>query len=113
MRCFARILAGLGAMGLIGAAGTAFAAGPAQQSAQIPVCANGFKEVQARLSKDFAEDLVSGGLQQDGNLLSIFASDKTGTWTIVTTTPNGQSCIVATGEDWQSKNRRADISASF
>ena len=31
----------------------------------------------------------------------IFASEETGSWTMVSTTANGTSCIVAVGEAWQ------------
>jgi hypothetical protein len=77
---------------------------------QIPVCAPTFKDVKTRLAGAFAEEPISGGLQDDGNLLSIFVSSQTGTWTAVTTSPQGMSCIVAVGHDWQSKSKAASAS---
>jgi hypothetical protein len=43
---------------------------------------------------------VSTGLQQNGQLLQIYASPTTRTWTAVTTTPQGVSCVLATGQRW-------------
>jgi hypothetical protein len=32
----------------------------------------------------------------------VYASEEKGTWTVVSTTPNGLSCIVAAGKTWES-----------
>lgn len=53
------------------------------------------------LQDKFAEVPVSLGLQADGKLLQVFASEQSGSWSIVATTPGGVSCIVAVGEAWQ------------
>lgn len=82
-----------------------------ERRVEMPACSSDFKAVKARLAADFAERPVSGGLQDDGNLLSVFASPATGTWTMVSTSPDGQSCIVAVGQDWQSQNSAIDASA--
>lgn len=37
----------------------------------------------------------------DVNLVEVFASKDTGTWTILVTTPEGKSCIIGAGKDWQ------------
>lgn len=52
------------------------------------------------LDENYGETPVSNGLQANGQLLQIFASPDTGTWTAVTTTPQGMACIVATGRYW-------------
>jgi hypothetical protein len=59
------------------------------------------KHVTTYLRDTFEEVPVSLGLQADGRMLQIFASEATGSWTIVSTTANGTSCIVAVGEAWQ------------
>ncbi len=52
------------------------------------------------LDRSYGEMPVSTGLQQNGLLLRIYASPTTRTWTAVTTTPQGVSCVLATGQRW-------------
>ncbi len=83
---------------------TALAATPAaaQQSGDLAAARCGEHDfVAGYLQERFDERPVSLGLQADGRILQVFASDRTGTWTIVTTTPRGMSCIVAGGEAWE------------
>ena len=44
---------------------------------------------------------VSLGLQADGNLLQVFSSPATGSWTIVSTSPGGLACVLAAGQNWE------------
>jgi hypothetical protein len=67
---------------------------------QLMNCAD-HNSVKSYLEDKFAEVPVSHGLQADGKLLQVFASEQSGTWSMVATTPNGLSCIVAVGEAWQ------------
>lgn len=53
------------------------------------------------LADEFAEVPVSHGLQADGKLVQVFASERSGTWSIVATAPGGRSCIVAVGKAWE------------
>jgi len=59
-------------------------------------------EIAKQLSAKYKEAPVAMGLQSNGNLLQIYASDKKNTWTVVSTTPTGKSCIVAAGKRWES-----------
>lgn len=59
-------------------------------------------EIAKQLSSKYEEAPVAFGLQSNGNLLQVYASEEKGTWTVVSTTPNGTSCIVAAGEKWHS-----------
>ena len=34
-------------------------------------------------------------------VVEVFASDETGTWTITVTTPNGMTCLVASGQSFE------------
>lgn len=58
-------------------------------------------EIARQLTSKYKEAPVAMGLQSNGNLLQIYASDKKNTWTVVSTTPNGKSCIVAAGKRWE------------
>ena len=59
-------------------------------------------EIARQLSSKYKEEPVAFGLQSNGNLLQIYASDQKNTWTVVSTSPSGQSCIVAAGKRWES-----------
>ncbi len=65
-------------------------------------------EIAKQLSAKYKEAPVAFGLQSNGNLLQIYKSDQKNTWTVVSTTPNGKSCIVAAGKRWQSLPGKED-----
>jgi hypothetical protein len=58
-------------------------------------------EVAKQLSTKYDEAPVAFGLQSNGNLLQVYSSEEKGTWTVVSTTPAGMSCIVAAGKRWE------------
>ena len=59
-------------------------------------------EIAKQLSNKYDEAPVAFGLQSNGNLLQVYASEDKGTWTVVSTSPAGMSCIVAAGKRWES-----------
>jgi len=71
-----------------------------QQQMRMPCHDSG--EIHKQLSRKYDEAPVAFGLQTNGNLLQIYASKDTGTWTVVSTSPAGLSCIVAAGKSWES-----------
>jgi hypothetical protein len=58
-------------------------------------------EIAKQLSSKYEEAPVAFGLQSNGNLLQVYSSAQKDTWTVVSTTPNGMSCIVAAGKRWE------------
>jgi hypothetical protein len=54
------------------------------------------------LARTYGETRRSAGIAANNGLLEVFASDETGTWTITVTTPGGPTCLVASGESYQS-----------
>lgn len=60
--------------------------------------------VVERLESKYSEALTAGGLQGAAtgttSLVEVWASEKTGTFTVIMTNPQGVSCIVAAGTDW-------------
>lgn len=65
----------------------------------------------ARLGKDYSEQPVATGVAKDGSRFEILAS-ATGSFTVLLTRPNGLTCLVAEGQNWQSIQRAVgDISA--
>lgn len=49
----------------------------------------------------YSEQRVAVGLESNGRLFEVFAQDDGATWTMVITTPDGASCVVAAGLEWQ------------
>ena len=60
-------------------------------------------EVAKQLANKYKEAPIAFGLQSNGNLLQVYASEAKGSWTVVSTSPNGMSCIVAAGKQWERK----------
>lgn len=58
-------------------------------------------EINQLLTQRFDEVPTALGLQSNGDLIQVFVSKDGQTWTIVTTRPDGISCIVALGQHWQ------------
>ena len=65
----------------------------------MPHCA-ARDSVVASLQDRYAERHIASGLQSDTGLLEIWASDVDGSWTVLMTRPDGQTCVVASGTHW-------------
>lgn len=65
-----------------------------------------------RLTDRYGETRQSVGLGQNNAIVEVFASDTTGTWTIIVTLPNGTACLVASGESWEQTTEVALIPGS-
>lgn len=57
--------------------------------------------VVTRLAEGYGETRKSMGLGANNTVIEVFASDESGTWTIVVTTPNGVTCLVASGQAFE------------
>ena len=53
------------------------------------------------LKERYGERLVEFGLTNDGGLLERFATPNGSTWTLLITSPSGNSCGIAAGEGWE------------
>ena len=88
------------AVGLwISTAAPAAAQAPPTDGVQ-PACQT-HDEIMQMLNQKFAEIPAALGLQSNGHVIQVFASKDGTTWTIVTTRPDGVSCIVALGRHWE------------
>ena len=65
--------------------------------------------VIAKLQKTYGETRESVGLNGTTALFEVWTSEKTGSWTILMTRPDGLSCIVAAGENWQSVRQETRV----
>lgn len=71
---------------------------PAQ--AQSTQCATR-DQVVNRLGEKYGETRKSIGLGANNGVVEVFASDETGTWTIIVTMPSGVACLVASGQAFE------------
>ncbi len=59
------------------------------------------EEAVAWLDERYGEQVTGRGLADEGRVMfEIFTGPK-GTWTLLVSTPEGPSCIIADGFDWQ------------
>ena len=52
------------------------------------------------LTQDYKKGPVSMGVSNTGSVIEIFASEN-GSWTMVLTKPDGMSCMIAVGSNWE------------
>ena len=57
--------------------------------------------VVERLTTGYGETRQSIGLGPNNQVVEVYASDDTGTWTITVTLPNGMTCLVASGQSFE------------
>ena len=62
-------------------------------------------ELANQLDSRFSEAPVAIGLASNNVVVEVFSNGDGSTWTIVLTKPDGMSCVMATGEDWETLNR--------
>lgn len=58
-------------------------------------------QVIERLQTKYGESRRSIGLAANNGVVETYASDESGTWTIVITLPNGMTCLVAAGNAFE------------
>ncbi|MEM8871797.1 MAG: hypothetical protein AAGB10_05390 [Pseudomonadota bacterium] len=59
-------------------------------------------EIIQRLQDGYGESRAGAGLSTTNGIVEVFASEESGTWTIILTLPTGKSCLVAAGNSWES-----------
>jgi hypothetical protein len=57
--------------------------------------------VLSHLANKYSEAPVAVGLAENGGVIEVLTSTEGGTWTIIVTMPDGTSCMVAAGQDWE------------
>ncbi|AVW92075.1 hypothetical protein [Celeribacter baekdonensis] len=58
-------------------------------------------QVLERLGTQYGESRQSIGLAPNNGVVELFASTETGTWTLLMTHPNGVSCLIASGQAFE------------
>jgi len=57
--------------------------------------------VLRQLSNKYSESPTAIGRAENGGVIEVLTSTEGGTWTIIITMPDGTSCMVAAGQDWE------------
>ena len=73
-------------------------AGAAQ--AQTATCADRDNVVE-RLAAEYGETRQAIGLASSSQVMELFASEETGSWTITVTRTDGMTCLVAAGQHYE------------
>ncbi|MDJ0995357.1 MAG: hypothetical protein QNI90_17400 [Dinoroseobacter sp.] len=69
-------------------------------AAQMQPCADREKVVQ-RLNNTYGETVRSMGLGANNGMMEVYASEETGSWSITMTMPDGQTCLIASGQAFE------------
>lgn len=75
---------------------TGFAATAAAQSACAPRAA-----ILERFASQYGEAPIAAGLTSAALLIEVLASADGTSWTIIATSSDGMSCLIAAGEGWR------------
>ena len=59
------------------------------------------------LQKKYKEQPIAVGVTHNGGLVEVLTTGNGNTWTIIVTTPQGMSCLVAAGEGWKAMQQVA------
>ena len=70
------------------------------RAAQTPAC-DVRQKVVDHLAQKYNEATVAVGVTNGGGLVEVLSSGDGQTWTIVVSSPNGVTCLLATGEGWR------------
>ena len=58
--------------------------------------------ILAALGASYSESPTERGLSKDGDvMIEVLTAEDGKTWTIIITKPDGKSCLIAAGTDWQ------------
>jgi hypothetical protein len=74
---------------------------PAAQAQDARHCAPRERVIE-RLASTYGETRRSVGLGANNAVVEVFASDDSGSWTITVTLPSGVTCLVASGQAYES-----------
>ncbi len=80
---------------------------PLPAMAAGPTACSKRDDVLSQLGSKYKEAPSAVGLANNGGLIEVLTSDDGSTWTIIVSMPNGTSCLLAAGENWQPIERVA------
>ena len=71
-------------------------------------CATRDNIVQS-LESGYGEAFAGGGVQNSERIFEVWFNEEKGTWTILMTKADGNSCIMASGTNWQDGTETAKV----
>ncbi len=76
--------------------------------AQVP-CGQRDKVVE-RLAVKYKEAPIATGVSSNGSLIEVLSTHDGDTWTLIVSSPDGNSCLIGSGQGWRAKlvSRNAD-----
>jgi hypothetical protein len=80
---------------------------------QTPAASGPHTEVIKALGDKFHETQSATALTSAGTLLEVLTASDGSTWTIIVSRPDGLSCVVAAGQNWQDKVNQAATAIAF
>jgi hypothetical protein len=104
MPLFRKTLLGFGAVVSLLIATLAATDVQAQQTGQV---CDARKAILSEMKGSYSENPSAIGLASNGTVVEVLSS-KDGTWTIIMTSPNGMSCLLAAGKFWQKVAAKAE-----
>jgi phage/plasmid primase-like uncharacterized protein len=75
--------------------------------AQVP-CGQRDKIVEW-LAVKYKEAPIATGVSSQGSLIEVLSTHDGDTWTVIVTSPDGDSCVIASGQGWRAKPHEIDI----
>ncbi len=75
--------------------------------AQVP-CGQRDKIVEWFAVK-YNEAPIASGVSSTGSLIEVLSTHDGETWTLIITSPDGNSCMIASGQGWRAKPHELDI----
>jgi hypothetical protein len=72
-----------------------------QAAADEPESCRPHSEILSQMAGSYGELPKSVGLTDAGNLIEVLSANDGSTWSIIVTTPDRMSCLVAAGEAWR------------
>ena len=79
---------------------------PAQTLRHGPLCGDR-TALMSQLKGKYSERPKSMGLAANGSVLEVLTA-KSGTWTILLTNPQGITCMIAAGDNWEEMEQKDD-----
>ncbi len=73
----------------------------------LPTACGKRADIVRLLREQYGESPIAHGLSDAGTVAEVFTSAR-GSWTIVATAPNGQTCVDAPGQSWQPTDASVD-----
>jgi hypothetical protein len=80
---------------------------------QAPTACGPHPDVIKALGDRFHETQAATALTSAGTLLEVLTANDGSTWTIIVSRPDGLSCVVAAGQNWQERTNQAATSIAF